>query len=220
MRAKTILALTAAVAALVMSGQSVWAAIYTGGPGANYVMGAMTNDVNLGGAVVTLSSAANQFFAQGYAPVAIGTITITDDPATPGIKSGTPITVWIPAGFAMTWDETDTTATFGGTAASKVNNTTVSYTGSNQRLVIAVTADFVAGDTLTISDLSFKNYVASGSARLELDFDNDGLVDAQDDKTITILGVYFGGLGDSYALDQMIKDKSLYPPGGMIIRIY
>ena len=83
-------------------------------------------------------------------------------------------------------------------------------------LVIAVTNDFIACDTLTVSDLSFKNYIGSGSARLELDFDNDGVVDAQDDKTITILGVYFGGLGDSYAMDQMIKDKSLYLPAGTI----
>lgn len=218
MRAKTMLALTAAVAALVMSGPNMWAAIYTGGPGASYTMGAMTNDTGLGGAVVTLSSAANQVFVRGYALVAISTITITDDPTTPGIKSGIPIAVWVPAGFAMTWDATDLTPTFGGAAAGKVG--AISYTNSNQRLVIAVTNDFIAGDTLTISALSFKNYIASGSTRLELDWDNDGIEDAQDDKTITILGVYYGGLGDSYALDQMSIDKSLAGPAGTTFSIH
>jgi hypothetical protein len=81
-------------------------------------------------------------------------ITITDDPAAPGIKSGTPSAVWIPAGFPMTWDEADLTPAFGG-------------------------------------------------------------ADAQDDKTITILGDYsYGGLGDSYALDLMLNDKSLDLPAG------
>lgn len=215
MRVKKILALTMAVAASVMSGPGVWAASYTGGPGRGDVMDVMTSDVHLGGAVVTLSSAANQIFTRGYVPMAISMITITDDPATPSIKNGTPIVVWIPDGFAMTWDETDLTATFGGTAALKVG--TISYTNSNQRLVIAVTADFSAGDTLTISALSFKNYIGFGSTRLELDYDNDGVADTQDDKNITILSIYSGGQGDSYALDQMIIDKSLAPPSGTIL---
>ncbi|MBU4201217.1 MAG: hypothetical protein KKE37_02110 [Verrucomicrobia bacterium] len=219
MRTKTILALTAAMAALVINGPGAWAAIYTGGAGDCWSMDAMTNDVHLSATVVTVSSFADQFFARGYAPVAISAITITDDPATPVIKSGTNMVVWIPAGFAMTWDETDLTPTFGGTAAGKVG--AISYTNSNQRLKIAVTADFSAGDTLTISALSFKNYVGLGSARLELDYDNDGVTDAQDDKTITILGFYsYGGLGDSYALDQMITDRGLFLPAGTFIGVW
>jgi len=213
-----MLALTMAVVALVMNGQGVWAAIYTGGPGASYAMGMMTTNVNLGGAMVTLSSSANQSFSRGYAPVAISMITITDDPVTPGIKSGTPVAVSIPSDFAMTWDETDLTPTFGGTAAGKVG--AIGYTNSNRCLKIAVTADFNAGDTLTISALSFKNYVGLGNARLELDFDNEGLVAAQDDKTITILFYSYGGLGDSYALDQMITDRRLYLPAGTFFGVW
>ena len=207
------------MAALVMSAPSVWAAIYTGGPGASSAMGAMTNDVLLNVVMVKLSSSANQSFARGYAPVAISTITITDDPTTPVIKSGKSIAVRIPSDFTMTWDATNTTATFGGSAAGKVG--AISYTGSNHRLIIAVTADFSAGQILTISALAFNNYLGSGSTHLELDYDNDGEVDAQDDKTITILGFYsYGGLGDSYVLDQMSIDKSLYLPIGTIMRMF
>jgi hypothetical protein len=214
MRAKTMLMLAAAAAALVVNGSNAWAALYFGGPGASSAMGAMTNDVLLG-PLITISSAANQSFARGYAPVAISTITITDDPAAPGIKSGTPIAVWIPAGFPMTWDEAELTPVFGGTAAGKVG--AISYSNSNQRLVIAVTADFVAGDTLTIGALSFKNYFDTGSTSLQMEYDNDGAADAQDDKTIAILGFYsYGGLGNSYAFDQTILDKSLLLVAGTI----
>lgn len=216
MRAKTIFALTAVMAVLVMGGPGGWALpSYTGGDGASYAMGAMTNDVeHVGVVVVAISSAADQSFSRGYAPVAISPITITDATNTPVISNNTSIAVWIPAAFAMTWDATNCAPTFGGSAANKVNPS-VSYAGANQRLVIAVTNDFAAQDTLTISALAFRNYVGFGSARLELDYDNDGIVDAQNDKTIMIYSAYYsgGGPGDNYALDQMIRDRCLNPIG-------
>ena len=211
MRAKTMLALAAAVAGLVVNGPSVWPATYTGGSGDCWSMGAMTNDVGLGGAKVAISSAANQSFFRGYAPVGISTITITDDNP-PGITNGGSIAVCIPADIAMTWDETDLTAMFGGAASGKVGS--IGYTGSNRRLTMAVLANFIAGDTLTISALSFKNYLASGNTRLELDFDNDGIADAQDGKTIAILAAFsYGGPRDSHAMDGMSKDKGLRVSG-------
>jgi len=198
----------------VLGGPSAWADDpYTfGGSGDSYDVGAMTNDVHLGGPLVTLSSAADQSFAMGYAPVASVALTITDDLVAPGISNGMSLAVRIPAGFTMAWDETVLNPIFGGTAAGKVSNT-VSYTNSNQRLVIAVTNDFIEGDILTVSALAFKNYIASGSTHLELNYDPDGFVDALDDKTITIYGVYAGGLGDSYSLDQMLFEKCLHPVG-------
>jgi len=207
----------AVVCALMVSVPSgARAAIYTGGPGDAYSMDAMAGDVGLGGAVVTLSSAANQSFPRGYAPVAISTITITDDPATPGIKSGMPIGIRIPSDLAMTWDETVITATFGGTAAGKVGG--IGYAGSHKQLVIAVTSDFAAGDTLTIADLSFKNYIGSGIGHLEMDFDNDGGIDSQDDKTVTILGAFHhGGMEDGYAMDAMLLDRDMRIHGTLLM---
>ena len=211
---KRLLVLATVTAVLLAAASGARAAIYTGGSGDAYSMGAMAGDVNLGGAVVTLASAANQSFTRGYAPVVISTITITDD-ATPGIKSGTPIVVRIPAGLAMTWDGADLAASFGGSAVGKVGG--ISYAGSNKQLVIAVTSDFAAGDTLTISALSFKNYLGAGSDRLELDFNNDGLDDADDGKTVTILsGFHYGGLQDSYALNTMNVDQKLRATEGSV----
>lgn len=199
-----------AAAALVMSGPGARAAAtYTGGAGNSFAMGAMTNDSRLGGPAVTLSSAADQSFFRGYAPVTISALTIADDPVTPGISNGTPITVRIPAGLGMTWDETNLTATLAGTAANKVNPT-VSYAGASRWMIIAVTNNFAAGDTLVVSALAYKHRLGYGSLPLELDYDSDGLVDAYDDKTITIFSFFtYGALGDSYALDRMFTDKIL-----------
>lgn len=206
MSRRTRLVMTAA-GVLMTLGSGARAEFYGGGSGDGYGTETMTNDVLLGGPYVAVSSAANQSFLRGYAPVAIATITITDaNPAV--ISNGTSLAVCIPAGFNMTWDETDTTATFGGTASGKVG--AIGYAGSNKRLLVAVTNGFAANDTLTISDLSFKNYVAAGTTRLLLDFDNNGQADAQDDKTITVLGAcYTGGSADSYARDAMNEDKGL-----------
>ena len=205
---------TVAAAVTVTAVLHVNAAIYTGGQGDGWGMDAMASDVDLGGPKVTIASTVNLSFVRGYAPAAISTITITDA-VTPGIKSGTSIVVRIPAGFAMMWDEADLTATFGGTAVGKVGP--ISYAGSNKRLVIAVTADFATGDTLTVGGLSFKNYVGLGTDRLELDFNNDGLDDADDARTVTILGgFHHGGLQDSYALDAMVDDRRLQTAAGAV----
>ena len=112
-------------------------------------------------------------------------------------------------------NETNLNAVVGGTAAGKVN-ATVSYAGANQRLLIAVTDDFSASDTLTVSALAFKDFLGSGSSRLELDYDNDGVADAYDDKYTTIEGVFAGGDGANYCLNQTIIEKCLYPVGTLM----
>jgi len=184
----------------------------------SHAVAVMTTDVGLGGSVVAIGSAADKSMSRGYVPSAIQTITITDDPGAPGIKNGTPIVVRIPAGFAMTWNETDMTATLGGTAAGKVG--AVSYTRANHRLMIAVASDFSAGDTLTISDLSFKNYLDTGNTHLELDFNNDGLADAYDGKTVTIATVFHcGGRNDCYATMAMKQDRGLSIGGAVFMMV-
>lgn len=214
MNAQTRWSLTA-ILVLIMSRAGALAAGYTGGDGASYVMGSLTNVFHLGGPLVTLSSAANQVFTRGYAPAAISTLTITAGSNAPGISNGTPIAVWIPAGYAMTWDATNVTATVGGPAAGKVS-ATVSYTGASQRLLIAVTSNFSTGEYVTVSALAFNNFLGSGSAQLQLDYDNDGVADAQDDKQITIAGFFAGGDGAHYFLDQTPTGKALHPVGTLM----
>jgi uncharacterized repeat protein (TIGR03803 family) len=135
----------------------------------------------------SISSAANQEFRANGSSTAISAITVTDDASTAGINTVDDIRITIPSGFNMTWDTSDTTASFSGTASAKAS-TTVSYEDSNRTLVIDVTSDFSAGQTLIVSGLSFNNFTAVSAAdNLELEMDNAGTVADTDDKTITII---------------------------------
>jgi hypothetical protein len=90
----------------------------------------------------------------------------------------------------MLWDTTDTTATFGGTASGKVENP-VSYEENGTILVISVTDDFIDGDTLTISGLSFTSFTAVNTAVSALGLRTTGsgtTTSANDNRTIAIYG--------------------------------
>ncbi len=134
----------------------------------------------------TISSAANQNFPVGDPPQPIGTITITESTVA-SITAANDIRIRIPAGLTMTWDTADLSAVIGGAAASKVSST-VSYEDGGKTLVLDVTSNFVAGDQITVSGLSFASFTTtSGPARLELEVRNDDTVMATDDKTITVI---------------------------------
>lgn len=128
-------------------------------------------------------TAKNHAYRSGQSTQAINTITILDG-STPAITSANDIRIKIPAGFNMSWDATDTTATIGGTASGKVS-ATVSYEDSNKTLVIDVTSNFIAGDYITVSDLSFTTFSGTSTVdNLELDNNNDGTGDVVDPKSI------------------------------------
>ncbi|MBZ0267826.1 DUF11 domain-containing protein, partial [bacterium] len=134
----------------------------------------------------TISSAANQVFHEGDPVTPISTFTVTDtDP--PVIKAATDLRIRIPAGFGMTWDATDSTATLGGTAAGNVS-TAPSYEDGDRTLVLTVLTDFLLNDDLTVSDLGFTTFSATAADSLELEVNDDGIVTATDDKTIEVLG--------------------------------
>jgi hypothetical protein len=125
------------------------------------------------GTALTISSGRNQTFTMGDPATAISAITIQDAKVQPVITAADDIRIRIPAGFNMTWNNVDTVAMIKGTAAGKVSSN-VSYEDANKTLVVDVTSDFAAQDTIVISDLSFKNFSnASGADILELDVDND-----------------------------------------------
>ena len=113
------------------------------------------------GAVVSLSSAAGQSFNVDQSATAISQITVVDA-STPTITAADDIRIRIPGSFNMNWLTSDLTATIGGTASGKVSPT-VSYEGG-QTLVLAVSSDFVAGDYITVSDLSFDVFSAVSAA--------------------------------------------------------
>jgi uncharacterized repeat protein (TIGR01451 family) len=135
----------------------------------------------------TISSEEPQAFRVGEPPITISTITVRDDAAAPAITAANDIRIRIPAGFNMSWDVSDATASIFGTGAGKVSNT-VGYEDGGKTLVIDVTADFDPGDLITIADLSFASFTgASLEDNLELEIDNDGAVTAVDDKGMFIV---------------------------------
>ncbi len=139
-------------------------------------------------AASSISSASNQSFPVAGITTAVATITVVDDGVAPVITAAGDLRIRIPAGFNMTWDTADTTATIGGAASSRVSTST-SYEDSDHTLVVDVTADFGPGDSLTISGLSFSNFSAPSAAdNLELVVDGSGVTVAHDDKAIQVVG--------------------------------
>jgi 6-phosphogluconolactonase (cycloisomerase 2 family) len=145
------------------------------------------------GGSASISSASNQVFGYGQATTSIAAITITDN-STPTITVANDIRIAIATSTVnMRWNTTDTTAVFSGTASGKVS-TTVSYEGGGSVLVIPVTTNFAASDTLTISGLSFAQFGTLHAASAEvLQLRTDGVSDTNandtDDKTIGIHGL-------------------------------
>ena len=100
----------------------------------------------------------------------------------------------------------------------------MSYEDSGKTLVINVTSNFAASDTIVVSGLSFKDFdTVCAADNLELELLNDGAVQATDDKTITI--TLPGPIGFNY-LDSPVDltpasagswvdvDASAYIPAG------
>ncbi|MDH3368290.1 MAG: hypothetical protein OEO17_10625, partial [Gemmatimonadota bacterium] len=114
------------------------------------------------------TSAAHQNFTVGGAPRAISPITVTEYASFGTVTAARDLRIRIPTGFPMTWETGDVAATLGGSAAGKVSPT-VSYENGGRTLRLDVLTDFVPGDVLTISDLSYANFTASAALnQLEL----------------------------------------------------
>ena len=140
----------------------------------------------ISGAPLQMMSASNQTFTVGDPVTAMAAITITDHGENPVITAASDLRIKIPAGFNMTWDYFDIVATVSGPAAGKVSGS-VSYADGDMTLVVDVTTDFVASDSVTISNLAFRDFTAaSSSSSLELDVNNGGASEATDNKTITV----------------------------------
>jgi outer membrane protein assembly factor BamB len=135
----------------------------------------------------TVSSAANQSFAVGQPATTASVLTVTEA-STVTITAANDIRIRIPATFNMTWDPTVTTVTLGGTASGKVSTTLLAYEDSNHTVVLNVTSNFTAGQTLTITGLKFTNFTAVSAAdNLQLvTAGTGGATAGTDNRTITI----------------------------------
>ncbi len=138
---------------------------------------------------VTISSAANQIFSYNQATTSMSTITVTEGGSS--ITALNDLRIVIATGTAnMRFDTTDTTASFGGTASSKVSNP-VSYEQNGTVLVIPVSSNFSTGETLTIAELSYTQFSAVSPAVSALGVRTEGIgtsTSFSDDKTIGIGG--------------------------------
>ena len=110
---------------------------------------------------------------------ALGAVTVNND-----------LRVRINTAFPMEWNASDTLATIGGTGSSSVSNT-VTYENSNKTLVLNITSNLSLGDTITVSDLGFRNFTTAASASTSLGIilsGAGGARDASTDKFVTIRG--------------------------------
>ncbi|MES3005317.1 MAG: FG-GAP-like repeat-containing protein [Patescibacteria group bacterium] len=142
-------------------------------------------------ASASISSAQNQVFVSGDVSTLISAITITDSSGG-AVTSANDLRIAIAtSSVSMLWDTADTTAVLGGTASGKAN-ATVSYEGGGSVLVISIGNDFAAGETLSISGLSFTGFGTANAAVSGLDVYTGGAgditSDSDDDKTIAIKG--------------------------------
>ena len=135
----------------------------------------------------TVSSAANQSFTMGQVAATASVQTVTEAAAAT-ILATTDLRIRIPATFSMTWDTSVTTVTLGGTASAKVSTTLSAYEDSGHTVVLNVTADFTAAQTLTITGLKFANFEAIEAAdNLELVVEGTGAATVdEDNRTIAI----------------------------------
>ena len=137
---------------------------------------------------LTITSAASQSFTVGDAATLAATITITDDTVSATITNKKDLRIRIPSTFPMKWDPTITNVTVGGAAAAKVKTKLKNYEDGGRTAVVNVSADFVAGDQVTIADLRFVDFAAPAVFdNLELEVFKDGLLSALDDKTVNIV---------------------------------
>ena len=146
---------------------------YTGGSYDGYGSG-VSVDFNLGGPNVTISSSATQSFVVSQASTVISSIIITD--STGGaITALNGLRITIPSGLAMEWDTTKTTATITSVVSFKVSPA-VTYENLNKTLVLNIIYDFAAGESFTLTGLSFTNFTAASSSDyLGLDIYNTGV---------------------------------------------
>jgi len=177
-----------------------YALYYSGGDGIGFGFQEYTN-----GNLFTLSSASDQTFVFNDGITAISAITVTQDSAANVITTASDIRITIPSGMNMIWNTADTDALFSGTALAKVAaDYKVTYEDDGKTLVVNVITDFVNGDSITVSGLSFQTFTAASQAlTLGLEVDNAGTIIARDYNVKVILlselsGIFAGGDGSGF----------------------
>jgi len=158
--------------------------------------------------VLTLSSEADYHFYAGAATTTLSSISLSESDS-PIITTTNDIRLSIATTSTdFYFDTTNTTLSFTGSASGKVS-TTVSYEDAGATLVIDVTTNFAAEDTLAISGIEVGSFGAATAATSSLALytggDVDGTPDALDDKIIHLTGSL---LLDEHTLGQVANEFS------------
>jgi outer membrane protein assembly factor BamB len=163
--------------------------------------------------VPRLSSDANQGFVVGSPPVPAVPFTISNSSPS-SITAAADLRVWIPAGFLMTWNPFDTSASISGPGASKVSPV-VSFENGNRTLLLDVTTDFGSSDFVTVSGLSFASFTGvSAPDELELEVDGLGGIADVDDKRIFIDGFSDVAILTATATSLRVEIQWVFPDAG------
>ena len=179
---------------------------------------APTNFAGLGGALVSLSSGTNQLFDWTQAGPALASVTIAATDPAGTITNGGTMRLSVPAAWLCRFDA-GSLPTYSGNAAGKVG--AASFSGDGRTLLIPVTQNFVASDTLTISGLKLADLrlVSADTQRLELDFTGDGVRDLYDLCTVQVRVQWPGGAYDGWDRQITADYASLISRRGTIFRM-
>ncbi len=126
-------------------------------------------------AAPTFSSAADQTFRQYSVPTQVLEFTATADAIAPELTAAGDLRITIPESFPAIWDASITTASVSGTAvdAGRFASATlpVSYTDRDKTVVLDITTDFAAGESVSIAGLYLKGfYSVYSSTHFTLDY--------------------------------------------------
>ena len=141
--------------------------------GGNNIDGGNTTCWNFVQVTSVVAMAESYNFYSGQVTTMLGTITITDG-ETPTITAANDIRLTIATTTTnFRFDTTVTTPTFGGTASGKVAGT-VSYEDGGATLVIDVTSNFTATNTLTIAGIKVGSFGSVSTTTSQLGLQVDG----------------------------------------------
>lgn len=194
---------TLAIVILLAAGMAradVWSTnlpCFRGGSYDGWYRYTMTNNVGLGGPLMSLSSGRDQVFAWTAIPTLAKLTIAAEDPKGMVTNSST-IRVSVPTAWPCRFD-TGASITYGGNAAGKVGGAT--FSGDGRSLLIPVTQEFMAGDALTVSGLKMADLRLIPDEiqqQLELDYTGDGVRDIYDQYFLQVRVLWAGGAYDGW----------------------
>jgi hypothetical protein len=191
---------------------------FSGGAASGYGMREAAFTLGVGTATVSLAQSQILTRDPQGAAVAMPAITVADHATAPVIKAAGGIRISLPASSRLAWDSTATTPTLGGSASGKVSST-VAYADADRTLVVTVTDDFAAGDTLKLNGLAVTNRIdAARPEGLELNLrGGTGQPDAYSRETLAVTVPRPGGPGQGYAMDTMSQDMLIVARGTLMM---